>query len=157
MVSQGCSQQLGQFDETYAPVAKMASVRILIAWAMVQNLDIFQFNCKTAFLHAKIRHPIYTCPYPGYVRSHPKLVLKILVALYSLRQSAYEFYTLFLSLLLDLGMIRCEVDHGVFFGRWLSPPDPSVMMPDDGSQLQLYVPLHVDDGLTITKSPSLYQ
>ena len=157
VVAQGCSQQPGQFDETYAPVAKIASVRILIAWATVQNLNIFQFDCKTAFLHAKIRHPIYACPYPGYVRSHPKSVLKILVALYSLRQSAYEFYTLFLSLLLNLGMIRCEVDHGVFFGRWLSPPDSLVMMPDDGSHLQLYIPLHVDDGLATMNSPSLYQ
>jgi hypothetical protein len=54
VVAQGFSQWPGQFDETYAPVAKMASVQILIAWATVQDLEIFQFNCKTAFLHAKI-------------------------------------------------------------------------------------------------------
>ena len=53
-------------------------------------------------------------------------------------------------------MVRCEVDHGVFFGEWKSSPDPSVNMPLDGSPLVLYIPLHVDDGLGITNSPSLY-
>ena len=61
-----------------------------------------------------------------------------------------------MSLLLEFGMIRCEVDHGIFFGKWISPPDPLISMPPDGSPLVLYVPLHVDDGLAITNSPSLY-
>jgi Reverse transcriptase (RNA-dependent DNA polymerase) len=53
VVAQGYSQHPGQFDETYAPVAKMASVCLLLTWAVVQDLDIYQFDCKTAFLHAK--------------------------------------------------------------------------------------------------------
>ena len=60
------------------------------------------------------------------------------------------------SLLLGLGMIRCEVDHGIFMGEWTIPPDPTVIMPSDDSPLLLYVPLHVDDGLAITNSPTLY-
>lgn len=157
LVAQGFNQHPGQYDETYAPVAKMASVRILLAWAAVRDLDIYQFDCKTAFLHAKIRHPVYGRQIPGFPLSDPKRVLRIQVALYGLRQSAYEFYTLFLSLLLDLGMVRCEVDHGVFIGEWSSPPDSSVATMDDGSPLVLYVPLHVDDGLAITNSLSLYK
>jgi len=54
-------------------------------------------------------------------------------------------------------MIRCEVDHGVFLGEWTSPPDPSISMPSNGDPLVLYVPVHVDDGLAITNSPSLYR
>ena len=115
-----------------------------------------QFDCKTAFLHAKIRHPVYGRQVPGYPLSNPKKVLRILVALYGLRQSAFEFYMLLMSLLLDLGMTRCEVDHGVFMGEWKAPPDSSVVMPLDGSPLVLYVPLHVDDGLAITNSQLLY-
>ena len=156
LVAQGFNQRPGQFDETYAPVAKMASVRILLAWAAVKDLEIFQFDCKTAFLHAKIRHPLFARPFPGFPISTPGMCLRILVALYGLRQSAYEFYILILSLLLEFGMVRCEVDHGVFFGEWKSSPDPSVNMPLDGSPLVLYIPLHVDDGLGITNSPSLY-
>jgi len=156
LVAQGFSQRPGQFDETYAPVAKMASVRVLLTWATVQDLEVYQFDCKTAFLHAKLRHSVYARPYPGCTRLGHGKVLRILVALYGLRQSAYEFYMLFLELLLELGMIRCEVDHGVFFGRWVSPPDSSVSMPLDGSPLVLYVPLHVDDGLAVTNSTPLY-
>ena len=155
LVAQGYSQRPGQYGETYAPVAKLASVRILLAWAAVHDLEIFQFDCKTAFLHAKLRHDLYARPFPGFETSDPSKVLRILVALYGLRQSAYEFYILLMSLLLDLGMVRCEVDHGVFIGEWSSPPDPSIVMPSSGP-LVLYVPLHVDDGLGITNSPSLY-
>ena len=157
VVAQGFTQRPGQFDETYAPVAKMTSVRILLTWAAVQDLEIYQFDCKTAFLHAKLRHPIFARQFPGYTFTNPDKVLRIKVALYGLRQSAYEFYTLFMSLILDLGMTRCEVDHGVFSGEWLSPPDSSITMPSNGDPLRIYTPIHVDDGLAITNSPSLYQ
>ena len=116
----------------------------------------FQFDCKTALLHAPIRHPIFARFYPGFSGVVSSKVVRILIALYGLRQSALEFYTLFRSLSVDLGMVRCDVDHGVFIGRWISPPDPSIPMPSDGSPLTLYVPLHVDDGLAITNSKCLY-
>ena len=127
VVAQGFNQRPGQFDETYAPVAKMASVCVLLTWAAVHDLKIFQFDCKTAFLHAKLRHPNYARQFPGYAFMNPDKVLHIKVALYGLRQLAFEFYTLFMSLILDLGMVRCEVDHGIFFGEWLSPPDALVI------------------------------
>ena len=156
VVAQGFNQKPGQFNETYAPVAKMASVRVLLTWAAVHDLKIFQFDCKTAFLHAKLCHLNYARQFPGYVFTNPDKVLRIKVALYGLRQSAFEFYTLFMSLILDLGMVRCEVDHGVFFGKWLSLLDFSIPMPLNGDPLRLYAPIHVDDGLAITNSPSLY-
>ena len=58
---------------------------------------------------------------------------------------------------LILGLVCCEVDHEVFIGTWSLPPDPSVLALPDGRPLVLYVPLHVDDGLGITNSPSLYR
>ena len=137
LVAQGFNQRPGQYDETYAPVAKMASVHILLTWAAVHDLEVYQFDCKTAFLHAKLRHTLYARPFPGFPTSSPSKVLRILVALYG------------------LGMIRCEVDHGVFMGEWSTPPDSSITMPSVGP-LVLYVPLHVDDGLAVTNSSSLY-
>ena len=114
LVAQGFNQWLGQYSETYAPVAKMASVCILLTWAAVHDLEIFQFDCKTAFLHAKLCHNLYARPFPGFAASNPSKVLHILAVLYGLCQSAYEFYILIMSLFLDLGMIQCKVDHGVF-------------------------------------------
>ena len=75
LVAQGFNQHPGQYDETYAPVAKLASVHILLAWAAVKDLEIFQFDCKTAFLHAKIHHPLYARPFPGYPISTPGMSL----------------------------------------------------------------------------------
>ena len=47
------------------------------------------------------------------------------LTLYGLRQAAYEFYMLMRSLFLALGLVRCEVDHGIFMGEWTSMLDPS--------------------------------
>ena len=71
----------------------------------MHDLKIFQFDCKTAFLHAKLRHDLYAQPFPGFETSDPSKILRILVALYGLRQSAYKFYILLMSLLLDLRMV----------------------------------------------------
>jgi hypothetical protein len=76
----------------------MTIVQILLAWAASQDLEIFQFDCKTAFLHAKIHHTIFARPFPGYMLTNLGKVLRILVALYGLCQSAYKFYMLFSSL-----------------------------------------------------------
>ena len=151
----GFRQRPEDFGETAAPVARLISVRIILAWAASQDLNIFQFDCKTAFLHARLRHDVYCRPFSGWPVQSGN-VLKIKAALYGLRQSAYEFYMLFCSLLLGLGMTRCTCDHGVFFGVWMTPPDPDIVMPSDGSPLVLFVPIHVDDGLGVTNSNALY-
>ena len=114
LVAQGFSQHPNQYDETYAPVTKMMSVHVILGWAAIHDLDVYQF------------------------------------------QSAFKFYMLFLLLLLAFGMIHCEVDHGIFMGKWTSSPDTSVAMPTDSSPLPLYVPLHVYDGLAVTNSHPLY-
>ena len=156
LVAMGFRQRPEDFGETAAPVARLTSVRVILAWAAIQDLEIYQFDCKTAFLHARLRHDVFCRPFSGWPMSRPGNVLKIQAALYGLKQSAYEFYILLSSLLLALGLSRCECDHGVFFGVWTAPPDPDVLMPSDGSPLVLFVPVHVDDGLGITNSQSLY-
>ena len=128
VVARGFRQRPEDFGEMAAPVAKLASIRLILAWAALQDLEIFQFDCKTAFLHAKLRHDVYSHSFPGWPISKPGRVLKIVAALYGLRQSAYEFYMLFFSLLSGLGMVRCDVDHGVFFGEWVESPDPSILI-----------------------------
>jgi hypothetical protein len=156
LVAQGFRQRPEDFGETAAPVAKLTSVRVILAWAASQDLEIFQFDCKTAFLHARLRHDVYCRPVAGWPIHSQGNVLKVLAALYGLRQSAFEFYMLFYSLLLDLGLTRCDSDHGVFFGKWLVSPDSSVPLPSDGSPLVIFVPIHVDDGLVVTNSAPLY-
>jgi len=83
-VAQGYCQRPEDFGATAAPVAKLSSVHMILAWAALQDLEIYQFDCKTAFLHAKLHHDIYCHPVSGWPMSHPGRVLKIIAALYRL-------------------------------------------------------------------------
>ena len=83
------------------------------------------FDVKTAFLHARLPYSIYVKQIPGYPEENPKTVLKLLVALYGLKQSAYKWYKLLSNTFRSLGLLCCEADHAVFIERWTTPP-PSV-------------------------------
>ena len=74
------------------------------------------FDVKTAFLHAKLSTIIYCKQIPGFPEADSSTVLRLLVALYGLQQSSYEFYMLLRKLMIRLGMTHCEVDHAVFYG-----------------------------------------
>ena len=157
LVAQGFSQRPEDFGETYAPVVKLSSVRILLAFANHFDLEIMSFDVKTAFLHARLPHDIFVKQIPGFPESDPSTVLRLLVALYGLRQSSHEWYKLLSSTLATLGLYRCEADHAVFIGRWTTPPLPSIPALPSGESLFLIIPIHVDDGLAITNSAPLYQ
>ena len=151
LVAQGFSQRPEDFDDTYAPVAKMSSIRIILAFAAANNLEIMASDVKTAFLHCKLRNKLYCKQIPGHPLDDPKKVLHLLVAVYGLRQSAFEFYTLISKCFMSLGMHRCEVDHAVFSGSWLVPPHTSIPALPCNLPLFAIIPLHVDDGLVICK------
>jgi hypothetical protein len=121
LVAQGFSQQPEDYGSTYSPVAKITSIRIALAYAAHNDLEIMSFDVKTAFLHAKLLTVIFCKQIPGYPEADPSTVLRLLVALYGLRQSSYEFYMLLRKLMTRIGMTHCEVDHAVFYGRWSTP------------------------------------
>ena len=156
LVAQGFSQRPEDFGETYAPVAKMTSIRIILAFAAANDLEILASDVKTAFLHCKLRNEIYCKQIPGYPLDDSQKVLRILVALYGLRQSAYEFYTLLWKCFSSLGMHRCDVDHAVFSGTWTIPPHSSIPALPSNAPLFAIIPVHVDDGLVVCNSLPLY-
>jgi Reverse transcriptase (RNA-dependent DNA polymerase) len=157
LVAQGFSQQPEDYRETYAPVIKLTSVRILLAFVNNHDYEIMSFNVKTAFLHAKLPSPIYVKQIPGYPKDNPRAVLKLLVALYGLKQSAYEWYKLLSNILNSLSLQQCEADHAVFIRCWITPLHPSITPLPSGLPLTLIIPIHVDNGLAIFNSLPLYQ
>ena len=157
LVAQGFSQRLEDYGETYAPVVKLTSIRILLAYANQFDLEVMSFDVKTAFLHARLSYDIFVKQIPGYPEADSSTVLRLLVALYGLKQSSHEWYKLLSSLLAKLGLLRCEADHAVFIGRWTSPPHPSISLPPSAESLLLIIPIHVDDGLAISNSLPLYK
>ncbi|KAK0502980.1 hypothetical protein EDD18DRAFT_1099959 [Armillaria luteobubalina] len=56
----------------------------------------------------------------------------------------------------SIGLESCLVDPTVFYGKWTSPPDPSIPMPVDNAELFTIIPMHVDNGLMVTNSVALY-
>jgi Reverse transcriptase (RNA-dependent DNA polymerase) len=94
LVAQGFSQCPKDFNVTYAPVAKMASICVILAFAAANDLHIIASNVKTAFLHCHLHSELYCKQVPGYPLSDPSTVLQVLIALYGLCQSAFKFYTL---------------------------------------------------------------
>ena len=69
---------------------KLVSVRVLLAFANHHDYEIMSFDVKTAFLHARLSSSIYVKQIPGFPEDDPKTILRLLVALYGLKQSAYE-------------------------------------------------------------------
>ena len=59
LVAQGFSQRPEDFDETYAPIAKMTSIHIILAFAAINALEIMASDVKTAFLHCRLHSDIY--------------------------------------------------------------------------------------------------
>ena len=75
LVAQGFSQRPEDFGETYAPVVKLSSVRILLAYANHYDLEIMSFDIKTAFLHARLPYDIFVKQIPGFPESDTSTVL----------------------------------------------------------------------------------
>ncbi|KAJ3515515.1 hypothetical protein NMY22_g14435 [Coprinellus aureogranulatus] len=155
LVVQGCRQRPEDYGTTSSPVARMACIKALLAWACRMNWSVFSFDIKTAFLHATLHELVFVGQIPGF----PELagaVYRLKRALYGLKQSAYEFYIFLKESLSKIGVFHCDVDRAVFVGIWNTPPDPSIPMPPDNKPLILMVPVHVDDGLAVSNSDELY-
>lgn len=94
LVARGFSQKPGQdFDETYAPVVKFATMRMVLAFAAHHDLHLQQMDIKTAYLNGIISEDIYMSQPEGHiVRNKDKLVCKLNKGIYGLKQSGRKWY-----------------------------------------------------------------
>ncbi|GJT44412.1 retrovirus-related pol polyprotein from transposon TNT 1-94 [Tanacetum coccineum] len=89
LVAQGYNKQEGiDYDETYAPVARLESIRILLAYACALDFKLFQMDLKSAFLNGFINEEVYVAQPPGFI-DFEKLdhVYKLKKALYDRKQA----------------------------------------------------------------------
>jgi hypothetical protein len=86
-VAKGYSQVEGlDFDETYAPVARLESIHILHAYATYHGFKLYQMDVKSAFLNGPIKEEVYVEQPPGFENSeYPNHVYKLSKALYGLK------------------------------------------------------------------------
>ncbi|GKA26408.1 retrovirus-related pol polyprotein from transposon TNT 1-94 [Tanacetum coccineum] len=93
LVTQGYNQQEGiDYDETYAPVARLESIRILLAYVCALDFKLFQMDVKSAFLNGFINEEVYVAQPPGFDFEKSDHVYKLKKALYGLKQVPNALY-----------------------------------------------------------------
>jgi hypothetical protein len=97
LVAQGYTQVEGlDFDETFAPVARLEAIQTLLAYATSHNIKLYQMDVKSAFLNGKINELVYVEQQPGLEDSKkPNHVYKLSKALYGLKQAPRAWYEIF--------------------------------------------------------------
>ncbi|CAN1253863.1 Retrovirus-related Pol polyprotein from transposon TNT 1-94 [Linum perenne] len=115
LVAQGFRQEFGiDYEETFAPVAKMSTVRILIALAAQQSWPLFQLDVKNAFLHGTLKETVYMeCP-PGYNKNSQDVVCLLRRSLYGLKQAPRAWFETFQKTILSSGFIQSRSDPSLF-------------------------------------------
>jgi hypothetical protein len=94
LVAKGYAQVIGlDFEETFAPVASLESIRILLAYAAHHSFRMFQVDVKSAFLNWPIKEEVYMEQLPGFEDDkYPNHVYKLSKALYGLKQAPRAWY-----------------------------------------------------------------
>nr|GEX62931.1 copia protein [Tanacetum cinerariifolium] len=94
LVAQGYNQQEGiDYDETYTLVARLESIRILLAYTCALDFKLFQMEVKSAFLNGFINEEVYVAQPPGFIDfEKPDHVYKVKKALYGLKQAPKAWY-----------------------------------------------------------------
>ncbi|WVZ50199.1 hypothetical protein U9M48_001476 [Paspalum notatum var. saurae] len=116
LVVKGYAQRQGvDFDEVFAPVARMETVRLLIALAAHGGWEIHHMDVKSAFLNGDLAEDVYVQQPPGFlVGDNENKVLKLRKALYGLHQAPRAWYARLDAELISLGFKRSKLEYAVY-------------------------------------------
>nr|GEV14436.1 hypothetical protein [Tanacetum cinerariifolium] len=116
LVAKGYRQEEGiDFEESFAPVARIKAIRIFIANAASRNTPIYQMDVKTDFLNGELKEEVYVSQHEGFVDpDHPTHVYRLKNALYGLKQAPRAWYDTLLRFLLDNDFSKGAVDPTLF-------------------------------------------
>jgi hypothetical protein len=116
LVAKGYSQVEGfYFDETYARVARLESIRILLTYATYHDFKLYQMDVKSAFLNGPIKEDVYVEQPSGFEDSeYPSHVYKLSKALYGLKQAPRAWYECLRDFLITNGFKVGKADPTLF-------------------------------------------
>jgi hypothetical protein len=142
-VLRGFTQRPGvDYDETFNPVGKLATVRTVLSIAVSRDWTIQQLDMKNAFLHDTLTETVYCSQPTGFADlAHHDLVCRLKKSLYGLKQAPRAWYSRFASFLLSQGFAEAKSDTSLFVFR-------------RGSDT-VYLLLYVDDIILTASSTEL--
>nr|GEX90436.1 retrovirus-related Pol polyprotein from transposon TNT 1-94 [Tanacetum cinerariifolium] len=110
LVAQGYNQQEGiDYDETFAPVARLKAIRIFLVFATYMNFIVYQMDVKSAFLNGKLKEEVYVKQHLGFESNEfPNHVCKLDKALYRLKQAPRAWYETLLTFLTKYKFVRVK-------------------------------------------------
>nr|GFA13849.1 hypothetical protein [Tanacetum cinerariifolium] len=145
LVVRGYRQEEGiDFEESFAPVARMEAIRIFLAYATHKSFSVFQMDVKTAFLHGSLKEEMYVCQPEGFIDAdHPSHVYKLKKALYGLKQAPRAWYDELSTFLLQNHFFKGTIDPTLFIRHF----------HDDILVVQVYI----DDIIFVSTHPRYIQ
>ncbi|KAL0641176.1 hypothetical protein Bca4012_102550 [Brassica carinata] len=116
LVARGFTQTYGEdYIDTFAPVAKLHTVRIVLSIATNLEWDLWQMDVKNAFLQGELEDEVYMHPPPGLEHLvKPGNVLRLKKAIYGFKQSPRAWYRKLSTTLNGRGFRKSELDHTLF-------------------------------------------
>ena len=117
MVAKGYSQEEGiDYDETYAPVARIEAIRIFLAFTAHSNFKVYQMDVKSAFINGELEQEVYVEQPSGFEDSEFfEFIYFLFKALYGLNQAPQIWYDTLSEFLLENGFTRSVIDKTLFF------------------------------------------
>nr|GEZ80714.1 retrovirus-related Pol polyprotein from transposon TNT 1-94 [Tanacetum cinerariifolium] len=119
LVAKGYAQKEGvDFEESFAPVARLEVVRLFIMYAAHKSFTVYQMDVKTAFLYGPLKEEVYVNQPDGFVDPyHPDKVYRLKKALYGLKQAPTVWYDKLSKFLISKGFIEGSIDPTLFLTK----------------------------------------
>src|SRR5579871_5854511 len=116
LVAKGFTQTYGvDYNETFAPVAKLPSLRLLLAIAVIEDLEIYQMDVSSAFLLVDLEEEIYMDQPEGYEKGN--LVCRLQKSLYGLKQSPRVWNQKIHQFFINNGFTQTNTDYSIYINK----------------------------------------